>query len=261
MRQKFLEVISQKQLAPRIYEIVVCGELVKEIRQPGQFLNLRPERSDLLLRRPISISSYDKKAQTATMIYRVEGAGTADFAALQAGDTLDALEPLGSGFPVAEIQPGEKIFIIGGGIGIPPLYQVAKMAAERGAEVHQFLGFASADVMYYQNEFAKISAHTYFATDDGSFGHRGNVIELVNDILPKVKPDAVYACGAKGMLQRVDEIFAKHPRAFVSLEARMACGVGACYGCVTHVVGDETGSSSRRVCKEGPVFPTGEVII
>lgn len=261
MRQECLEIISQRQLAPRIYEIVVKGELVGEITQPGQFLNLRPTRSDLLLRRPISISSYDMKAQTATMIYRVEGAGTKDFAELVAGDTLDAMGPLGAGFPVTEVTASEKIFIIGGGIGIPPLYEVAKLLTARGAEVHQFLGFAARDVAYYVDEFKNLSPHTYFATDDGSFGAHGNVLQSVNEVLKSVQPDAIYACGAKGMLQAVDTLFAEHPRAYVSLEARMACGIGACYGCVTHVAGDETGSMSRRICKEGPVFKTGEVII
>lgn len=261
MEQENLQVLGQKQLAPNIYQIDLTGALLGKIQQPGQFLHLKPQASDLLLRRPISIARYDTVQKTASLIYRVEGAGTKGFTTLKAGDVLDTLGPLGHGFPVDNVMTKENIFVIGGGIGIPPLYELTRQLTKRGANVYVFLGYASAQVMYYQAEFAALTPHLAISTDDGSYGQQGHVGQLFMAALAKIQPDAVYACGAKGLLQMVDGTFHDHPRAYVSLESRMACGIGACYGCVTHLQNDPTGTQSKKICDQGPVFHTGEVVI
>lgn len=254
-------VVQQKMIAPKIFELVLQGELVKEISMPGQFLHCKPAREDLLLRRPISVSSIDRGNNRCTIIYRIEGDGTKSMSEMVSEETMDVLGPLGHGFPVEEITPNETVVIIGGGIGIPPLYEVARQAHRRGAKVISFLGFATKDVIYYVEEFKQLG-EVIVSTDDGSFGEKGHIGISLDRHLPQIKADAVYACGAKGMLAKVDQVFYDHPRAYISMEERMACGVGACYACVCHVKDQKDQSlSMKKVCDEGPVFKTGEVVL
>lgn len=255
MQQEQLQVLGQKKLAPKVYELQLKGEMLGEIATPGQFLHLKAPQKDLLLRRPISISSYDLVEKTATLIYRVEGKGTELFTALEKGDTLDALGPLGHGFPVHDLKAGETIFLIGGGIGIPPLYEIALESQKLGINVVSILGFATKEAIFYEEEFKKLG-ELHLTTDDGSYGVKGNVLDVVKTL--SVTPDAVYACGPNGLLKAVDTLFETHPRAYLSLESRMACGIGACYGCV--VQEKQNPEKSKKVCDEGPVFPTGEVL-
>lgn len=260
-----MTITKQRQLAPRIYEMTLAGDLVQEMDKSGQFLHIRVPRADMLLRRPISINVIDKKAGTCRIIYRTEGAGTRIFAELQAEDRLDVLGPLGNGFDLTGIQAGEQVYIIGGGIGIPPLYELSRRILALGAVPIHFLGFANSEVMYYTEEF-KALGDCRFATDDGSFGLHGNVGNLLLNALAeadyqKNPPAAVFACGNNGLLKTVDQLFSDHPNAQISLESRMACGVGACYACVCHVADDETGQKSVKVCDQGPIFPVGKVVI
>lgn len=260
MKQEMMTIVSQEQLAPRIYQMKLQGELVKEMKRPGQFLHLKVPRADLLLRRPISVNEINQREQTCTIIYRIEGDGTSYFAQMKANEQLDVLGPLGNGFDLTEVQQGQKVFVIGGGIGIPPMYELSKQLLEKKAAVTHFLGYASKEVAYFEQEFQKL-APTHFATDDGSFGVKGNVGDLLSEAIKKEQPDFVYACGANGMLRAVATLFSEHERVFLSMEQRMACGMGACYACVCHVPNDETGTKSVKVCDEGPIFNAKEVVL
>ncbi|SJZ51169.1 dihydroorotate dehydrogenase electron transfer subunit [Pilibacter termitis] len=261
MLQEKMTIVSQKSLAPRIFEMKLQGDLVQEMNKAGQFIHIKVPSEDKVLRRPISLAKIDKKTNSCTIIYRVEGGGTAIFSKMKAGDTLDVLGPLGNGFDTSVVESGQTALVIGGGIGTPPMYELSRQLKEKGVQVIHLIGFASRDVMFYQDKFLSLG-ETHFSTDDGSFGLHGHVGLLIDDLLAKgIKPDAVYACGANGLLKAVDEKFAQHPNAYISMEARMACGMGACYACVVHVVGDETGASSLKVCDQGPVFETGRVVV
>ncbi|MDK4350980.1 dihydroorotate dehydrogenase electron transfer subunit [Enterococcus thailandicus] len=257
MKQEVMEIIQQNQLAPRIFELTLKGELVQEMKRPGQFIHIRVPRADLLLRRPTSLNKIDPSTNTCRIIYRVEGDGTKSFSTLTTGDTLDVMGPLGNGFDLTGLKAGDCAFIVGGGIGIPPLYELSHQLKAKGVKVKHFLGFASADVMYYEEKFQQLG-ETKIATDDGSAGVQGNVGNLLLAEENK-KPDAVFACGANGMLKAVEHFFHDHPNVQLSLESRMACGIGACYACVCHKAEDET--KSVKVCDEGPIFKAGEVIL
>lgn len=255
MKQEIMTIVRQKELAPRIYEMVLTGDLVKEMKMPGQFLHIRVPRNDLLLRRPISINQYDQKAGTCTIIYRVEGEGTKVFSELSAGDLLDVMGPLGHGFEIGELNAGDTAFIVGGGIGVPPLYQLSKELKKNGVNVIHFLGFGTNEVVYYAEEFEALS-ETRFSTDDGTFGLQGNVGNLL--LAENKRPDAVFACGNNGLLKTVEQLYTEVNNVQLSLESRMACGMGACYACVCHV--PEAENQSVKVCEDGPVFQAGEVI-
>ncbi|BCA85746.1 dihydroorotate dehydrogenase B (NAD(+)), electron transfer subunit [Enterococcus saigonensis] len=256
MKQGMLTVLTQQEIAPNIFELVLQGELVKAMRKPGQFLHILVPRKDLLLRRPISINQFDVASLTCHLIYRIEGQGTKAFTELLPGEKLDCLGPLGNGFDISQLQKGDTAYIIGGGIGIPPLYELSRQLVKKGVEPIHFLGFAKKEVVYYAEKFQALG-ETHFATDDGSFGIQGNVSHLLIGRIEK--PDAVFACGNNGMLKMVDEKYQEHPNAQISMEARMACGVGACYGCVCHVKNEPT--KSVKVCDEGPIFKTGVIVL
>lgn len=259
MKVEMMEITSQQLLAPRIYEMTLKGALVKEMGQPGQFLHLRVPDSALLLRRPISINDINQEEGTCRIIYRVEGDGTKIFAEMQAGDLIDVMGPLGNGFVLDHLNEGDVAFIIGGGIGIPPLYELSKQLVAKKVQPIHFLGYASKEVLYYEDEF-KALGPTYIATDDGTYGVHGNVGHLFD--LVSEKATAVFSCGSNGLLKAVEAKFASEvENVQLSLESRMACGMGACYACVCKLKDDETQMKSVKVCDEGPVFPAGKVVL
>lgn len=260
MKQELMTIKKQRQLAPKIFELTLHGELVQQMHTPGQFIHIRVPQADMLLRRPISINQINHPEATCTVIYRVEGDGTKVFSEMQEGERLDVMGPLGNGFDLTELKAGDTAFVVGGGIGIPPLYELSKQLGAKGVHVVHFLGYASKEVMYYEEEF-RASADTRIATDDGSYGVKGHVGHLLTESLATHTPNAVFACGAKGMLQAVENQFIDHDNVQLSLEARMACGMGACYACVCHVKGDETQTKSVKVCDQGPIFKAGEVVL
>ncbi|MHC5217404.1 dihydroorotate dehydrogenase electron transfer subunit [Enterococcus sp. LJL128] len=260
MKQEMMTITAQKQLAPRIFQMTLTGELVKEMGTPGQFLHIKVPREDLLLRRPISINQINKEESSCTIIYRTEGDGTQYFSTMTVGEQLDVMGPLGNGFDLSDLKTGQRVYVVGGGIGIPPMYELSKQLKAKGVEVIHFLGYASKEVAYFQDEFMALG-DTRFATDDGSFGIQGNVGNLLMTALEDEAPAAVFACGANGMLKTVAQLFSDNPNVFLSLEQRMACGMGACYACVCHVPDDETGTKSVKVCDEGPIFRAREVVL
>lgn len=258
--QENMLIISNDNISPRVYRMELKGELVSDITSPDQFLHLRVPSPDKVLRRPISISEYDQTRKSCVIIYRVEGPGLAFVSQMKPGQTIDVMGPLGNGFDTTMPFPKQKALIVGGGIGTPPLLQLAKNLADQSIAVTVLLGFAQKSAVILEKEFSAVSEKLEIVTDDGSYGRKGNV-GLVMDELDIMSYDAVYACGATGMLRAVASRTATHPNAFISMEARMACGMGACYACVVHLSGDETGQKSLKVCDEGPVFKAGEVVI
>ncbi|MBS7576649.1 MULTISPECIES: dihydroorotate dehydrogenase electron transfer subunit [unclassified Enterococcus] len=255
-----LTILAQTELAFNIFEMTLTGKLVQQMRKPGQFLNIKIPSSALLLRRPISLHEINIELNQCKIIYRIEGAGTKQLSELKAGNEIDVIGPLGNGFDIEAVRTKEKILIIGGGIGTPPMYQLAKALKLKDAELTTVLGFASQNVMFHLDKFAELGS-LFVTTDDGSFGTAGHAGVVIEQLLLEQHFDAVYACGAPGMLHMVNERFRNHPRAYLSMEARMACGIGACYACVCHIDGDSTQTKSVKVCDQGPIFKTGKVVI
>ena len=251
-----LTVVSQREIAPRIFEMVLKGEMVADM-QLGQFVHLKVPDPSKLLRRPISISEIDYNKKEATIVYRVEREGTAILSKMVAGQTIDTMGPQGNGFDLKDLGQGARALIIGGGIGVPPLVQVAKQLHEQGVEVHSVLGFATKEAVILEEELKQYGQVT-ITTDDGSYGIQGNVSTVVETLNEDI--DAVYSCGAPGMLKYVNSKFYDHPRAYISMESRMACGMGACYACVVHLE-NASQAANKRVCEDGPVFETGTIVM
>mgnify|MGYP000852913174 CR=1 FL=1 len=173
----------------------------------------------------------------------------------QGGD-FDVMGPQGNGFDLSDLDNQSQVLLVGGGIGVPPLLEVAKELHARGVKVVTVLGFANKDAVILETELAQYG-QVFVTTDDGSYGIKGNVSVVINDLDSQF--DAVYSCGAPGMMKYINQRFYDHPRAYLSLESRMACGMGACYACVLKVPDSET--VSQRVCEDGPVFRTGTVVL
>lgn len=255
--QDLMVVTSQKELARNIFEMKLVGKLVKEITSPGQFVHIRVSDSyDMLLRRPISIASIDQQTNEMTIIYRAEGQGTTALSKKREGDEVDVLGPLGNGFPIVETNAGETAFLIGGGIGVPPLYELSKQLSAKGVTCVHILGFQSKDVIFYEDEFNALG-ETHIVTVDGTAGTKGfvtNVMEcLGNDF------STYYSCGPMPMLNAVEKMY-DGKKGFLSFEQRMGCGIGACFACVCETT-EGTDKAYIKVCSDGPVFPAGVVAI
>jgi dihydroorotate dehydrogenase electron transfer subunit len=256
IRKELCKISNQKEIAADIYELTVTGELISEISAPGQFVHIRVSNGwDPLLRRPISISSFDKTQKKLTMIYRKEGKGTSMLAEMVSGMPIDILGPLGNGFPIDEVSSGETALLVGGGIGVPPLYELSNQLIEKGVKVIHVLGFQTAEVVFYEKEFLK-NGETYVMTVDGSYGRKGFVTDVIKDL----QFDCLYTCGPTPMLKAIEKSY-PNKKVFLSLEERMGCGVGACFACVCKRADDPAGVSYKKVCSDGPVFRAGEVLI
>lgn len=241
-------IIENVLIAADTYRMVLKGDLCESLK-PGQFVNIEVE--GFTLRRPISVSSYDKESKNFTILYKVIGDGTAKLAEMAPGQSLQTLGPLGNGFPIEEVKTA---VLLGGGAGTGPLVQTAKELKKLGADVKVVLGFPTAKDVFGIDEFEKLGITPYVSTDDGTEGFKGNVIDLIKD--KGLEAEIAYACGPKRMLMAVEENFS---RGYISLDLRMACGMGACMACVCKDKGDE--DKYYRVCKEGPVFKIGQVEI
>jgi dihydroorotate dehydrogenase electron transfer subunit len=256
IKKDLSRIVSQREIAEDIFELTVKSTLVDEMVTPGQFVHIRVSKSPVpLLRRPISISCIDKEASEFTMIYRKEGQGTSLLSEMKSGQEIDILGPLGNGFPVDEMQAGETALLVGGGIGVPPLYELSKQLTEKGVRVLHVLGFQSDSAVFYEEEFSH-NGETYIATVDGSYGRKGYVTDIMKDL----QFDCIYTCGPTPMLRAIEQQYAKQ-KMFLSLEERMGCGIGACFACVCKTANDPNGVSYRKICSDGPVFRGGEVLI
>ena len=235
------------------------GDLPEEVK-PGQFAGLYPNDPSKLLPRPISICRWDPDTGELQFVFRVAGAGTASLAAQKPGDSVDMLGILGNGYDLEKLA-GKRVLLLGGGIGIPPMVELAAALAGRpGTGVTAVMGYRNSDL--FLTEELKEYSDLLVATEDGSVGTKGNVLDAVREM--SVRADAVCACGPMPMLRAVKK-FAREQGipAYISLEERMACGVGACLGCVTKTVKTDSHSHVRnaRICTEGPVFDAEEVEI
>lgn len=253
IKQERMIVTNHQEIAQRIFELTVQGELAGEMKAPGQFVHVRVADSfEPLLRRPISVASIDFEKSEFTMIYRAEGRGTTLLSTKKTGDELDVLGPLGNGFPVDKAE--KKAYLIGGGIGVPPLYELAKELNEKGIQTVHILGFESKGAVFYEEKFRALG-ETHIATVDGSHGTQGFVTHILNE-LPK-DFDTYYSCGPTPMLEAVQWAYPEK-QGFLSYEQRMGCGIGACFACVCRTTRSET--DYIKVCSDGPVFPAGVVI-
>jgi dihydroorotate dehydrogenase electron transfer subunit len=241
---KLCEILEKQTLAKGIFSFVVAaGELAKAA-QPGQFANiLVPGKT---LRRPISICDVDKEAETLRFVFEIRGEGTEQLAQFAVGDTLDILGPLGNGFQVGDTS--RKALFVGGGIGVPPLLHPAKAFGKNATVV---LGFRNQDAMILKEDFEAAGCNVIVATDDGSYGHHG----LVTECLDGVEADVIFACGPMPMLKALAKIAEEQQvECQISLEERMACGIGACLGCACKTKRDDGSETYGHVCKDGPVF-------
>jgi dihydroorotate dehydrogenase electron transfer subunit len=257
MRQEDMRVIAQREIADHVFERVLSGELAGGVCEPGQFVHIRVGGGSgavaPLLRRPISICSVDPSKNEMTLIYRRGGLGTDRMAAAAPGDTLDVLGPLGHGFPVASAAAGDRALIVGGGVGVPPLFGLARQLVAKGVVVTHVFGFRSAKDVFYEEAFAGLG-RTVVMTEDGSAGERG----LVTDKIGSMACDVAYACGPLPMLKAVAQMLDDRPL-YLSMEQRMGCGIGACLACVVPTADRTDAKGYRRVCCDGPVFKSGEV--
>jgi dihydroorotate dehydrogenase electron transfer subunit len=257
MMQEDMRVLAHEEIADNIFKLKLEGKMVQTITEPGQFVHIRVgggSRSIApLLRRPISISSADPSTETMTLIYRSGGLGTELLSETAVGKTVDVLGALGHGFPVDATPSKGKALVIGGGVGVPPLYGLSQALNARGVQVTHVLGFRSAKDVFYQAEFDKMG-RTIVMTEDGTGGKQGRV----TDVLESVDFDVAYACGPIPMLRALEQAITEKPL-FVSLEQRMGCGIGACMACVTHTTDPNDAKGYRRVCCDGPVFKAREV--
>ena len=274
MKKLVLELKENTCIARDIYKMdLLCKASdfdLKEIN-PGQFLHIRCG-GDTLLRRPISICDLDYQKEIITILYRVEGKGTKLLSEMLPGEMVDCLGPLGNGFPQDSLKEGDTALIIGGGIGVPPVYLHAKELAKKGIKVKAVIGFNSKDDVFLEKEFAELG-EVEVATMDGSHGHKGLLTELIDKNNPACKfPDwdALYTCGPTPMLKALQSLFEDDERAsFMSLEERMGCGIGACLACVCHPKEgfdlsqalNTWEKSYKRSCCEGPVFKLQEVAL
>ena len=241
MTQGIYKILSNRQLAKDTWEMVLGGDS-SALTNPGQFINIALE--GLYLRRPISVCCYEEGS--ITIIYKVVGKGTKKMVAMQPGDELDVLVGLGNGFDVEKAR-GRKVAVIGGGVGVPPMYDTARRLKRMGADVTAILGFATKDVSFYIEKFEELGVPVMVTTDDGSLGTKG----FVTDALKASGCEYFMACGPTPMLRALHRTGIPGQ---LSFEERMGCGFGACMGCTCHTL-----VGTKRVCKDGPVFPTEEV--
>lgn len=248
-------VMKMEQLADGIFDLAVLEREMAASAKPGQFLSLYLEDKSRLLPRPVSICGIDKEKGTLRMVFRVAGEGTRQLSELKEGDSLEVMGPLGNGFYETAIRTA---LVIGGGIGIPPMLALAKHLQEQGVQVTAVLGYRSKPA-FLLPEF-ETYAETVASTEDGSFGVAGNVLDAIRE--KKLSADMLFACGPTPMLRGIKEFSEQSGiPAQLSMEERMACGIGACLACVCRTTERDAHSAvhNRRICKDGPVFYAQEI--
>lgn len=255
-----VELVKKEQIKSDIYKYSVKSDEMANQAKPGQFLEIRVTDSiEPFLRRPISIHNVKKDEGIIEFIFQVKGKGTELLAERKEGELIDIIGPLGEG--TFNTNGYEKIAIIGGGIGIFPLYELAKQAKESGKNVNMYLGFRNKDFVILENEYKEVANNFTLATDDGSYGKNGFAINFLKDDISKNPVDCIYACGPLPMLKAVQALAKeKNISCQLSLEERMGCGMGVCIGCAVKYK-TETEDTFKRVCREGPVFDANTVEI
>lgn len=257
-KKEIAEVVSQESLADGIYSMWIQTEASGSAK-PGQFLSMYTNDASRLLPRPISICEIDREKGRLRVVYRVTGqnTGTEQFSGMSAGDRIPVVGPLGNGFPMKEAV-GKRVFLMGGGIGAPPILELAKQMECGKKQI--VAGYRDAHT-FLKEEFEQ-NGELYISTEDGSVGTKGNVLDAVRE--NGLDADIIFACGPTPMLRAIKEFAeGKKIACYISLEERMACGIGACLGCVcrTKERSHHTNVHNARICKDGPVFLSTEVEI
>ena len=260
-------VLSLEDLGAGYRRLRLASPRIAAAAVPGRFVHVRvPALDASAMRRPISVCDADPAAGVLTLLFKVVGRGTAALAAVRGGDRVDLMGPLGNGFPLP--PDGSAALLVGGGYGVAPLHFLARASLARAGEIHLFAGGRTASDLLLLDDFRALGVGVHPATDDGSLGAKGLVTAPLDAFLdarggvgdPATPPPVLYACGPAPMLRAIDErAQARGIEAWLSLDRRMLCGVGACLGCTQTVrVGDSV--ATARVCADGPVFPRGRIV-
>lgn len=242
MRQVFYKITENIKIAKDIYKMTLIGD-TSAIKTPGQFINIKVD--GFYLRRPISICDYSENS--VIIIYKTVGGGTEKMSEMKNGEILDTLTGLGNGFNTE--KSGKTPLLIGGGVGIPPLYNLCKKLVKEKKEVTVILGFNSSEDVFYENEFKKLGANVFVTTADGTYGTKG----FVTDVMNNIDYSYFYTCGPMPMFNAIEKIARTSGQ--YSFEERMGCGFGACMGCSC-----KTLYGNKRICVEGPVLEREEII-
>ncbi|MBR3589128.1 MAG: dihydroorotate dehydrogenase electron transfer subunit [Clostridia bacterium] len=242
MKQSIFEIESNEKIAKDVFRMILSGD-TSDLKNPGQFVNIKLD--GFFLRRPISVCDYDDG--TLTLIYKVVGEGTEVMSRMCKGEKLDILTGLGNGFDTS--LSGENPVVIGGGVGVPPMFNLARKLISEGKNVTAVLGFNKEEEIFYKEEFEKLGAKVLISTVDGSVGVKG----FVTDAMKEIDFSYTYCCGPEPMLKAVYNASEKSGQ--FSFEERMGCGFGACMGCSC-----KTKYGNKRICKDGPVLVKEEII-
>ncbi len=242
MKQSIFKITSNEKIARDIFKMTLAGD-TSAITAPGQFVNIKLE--GFFLRRPISVC--DCVGENLTLIYKTVGHGTEQMSRMKNGDELDLLTGLGNGYNTE--ASGDSPLLVGGGVGVPPMYMLCRELISEGKKVTVVLGFNSKDDVFYENEFRALGADVHIATADGTYGIKG----FVTDVIKDMQYTFFYTCGPEPMFRAMHKIM-KTPGQY-SFEERMGCGFGACMGCSC-----KTLTGNKRICKEGPVMESEEII-
>jgi len=248
-------ILSQEKISTGIYSMWIETEAYENAR-PGQFINLYVGNPSMLLPRPISICEVDKEKKALRIVYRVAGKGTGEMKEMMAGDEIRILGPLGNGYTLP--KESKKCLLMAGGIGIPPMIELAKqLNLTTSCEINFVVGYR--DKIFLMEELEKYGS-VYISTEDGSVGTKGNVLDAVKE--NNLTGDIIYSCGPMPMLRAVAKYAMDNDiEAYVSMEERMACGIGACLGCVTKTkeIDEHSQVKNTRICTDGPVFDVRKV--
>lgn len=242
MKQGIFKITSNEKIARDIFKMTLSGD-TSAITAPGQFVNIKLD--GLFLRRPISVCGCI--GDNLTLIYKVVGRGTEQMSRMKSGDELDLLTGLGNGYNTE--ASGDSPLLVGGGVGVPPMYMLCRELISEGKNVTVVLGFNSKDDVFYENEFRALGADVHITTADGTYGIKG----FVTDVIKDMQYTFFYTCGPEPMFRAMHKIM-KTPGQY-SFEERMSCGFGACMGCSC-----KTLTGNKRICKEGPVMESEEII-
>ena len=247
-------ILQQECIGTDIYSLWLDAPQIASQAKPGQFISVYSNDSGRVLPRPISICEIDREKGALRIVYRIAGKGTKEFSDMKAGETLDILGPLGNGFPMDVIK-GKRVFMMGGGIGVPPIVQTAK---EAEAEVTVIAGYRNSEI--FLKEELEQNGTLVIATEDGSVGTKGNVMDAIRE--NHLEADVIFACGPTPMLRAIKTYAEENGiLCYISMEEKMACGVGACLACVckSKDVDHHSHVHNKRICKDGPVFLSTEV--
>ncbi len=256
-KKESAKVYKQREIALGIYDMWIDTTLASQAK-PGQFISVYTQDKSALLPRPISICEVDTINSRLRIVYRVAGKGTAEFSRYETGHRVDILGTLGNGFPLEKAE-GKRVFLMGGGIGIPPMLAMAK-AIKNAASVDVIVGYRDKELFLIED--LKQYAPVHIATEDGSVGTKGNVMDVLK--AEGLSADIIFACGPLPMLRAIKTYAAQNKiEAYISLEERMACGVGVCLGCVVKTAKPDAHShvNNARICTDGPVYAAEDVEI